>query len=502
MIKYKKKSKIIEIIAYIYILLPFLIFAVGWMGKRFWLPILLIVLFSFFKICQEMEESWIPEFQKENFLKIIFIITVIGIWGYYAGIGRFVFQNTDHYWRNSIFDILVKYDWPVINYDVNLDIFPEGTTATSLVYYIGFWLPAAVVGKMFGIEIGYGFQLFWATLGITLVYYFLCERYKQVLVWPLLVLIFFSGLDVVGSCLSTGNLHALVNDMHIEWWVGQPYQYSSMTTQLFWVFNQAIPAWLCTMMAWKQKNNRSIVFILACCMLPSTFGFVGLLLIVCVWMFTRKYERRKAENKKEYFLSYVRAWGKDTFTVQNVFGGGVIGIFSFLYLSVNMSGNMIMEKEMLAPAYTDHPLKYFMFILLEVGVYFLILYNYQKKNMLYYIILVNLLLIPFFKIGSASDFCMRASIPALLILMVLVIDTLQEAKKKKDWIVLGLLAFTLLLGSATPIHEIGRTFRETINRLYSGEQVYEHSIESIEILNGNNFSGPTDHSFFFKYIAK
>lgn len=143
-----------------------------------------------------------------------------------------------------------------------------------------------------------------------------------------------------------------------------------------------------------------------------------------------------------------------------------------------------------------------MFILLEIGVYFLILYKYQKKNALYYYILINLLLIPFFKIGAASDFCMRASIPALLILMVFVMDTLIEANQEKDWTIVGMLVLTLLIGSVTPIHEIGRTFRETIDRLYTEEQVYEEPVEPYELLNAGNFSGPTDHSFFFKYIAK
>lgn len=97
------------------------------------------------------------------------------------------------------------------------------------------------------------------------------------------------------------------------------------------------------------------------------------------WMFTRRYENVQGKTKKERFVSYTKSWIKDTFTVQNILGGGVIGIFSFLYLSINLSGNTVMEKQSLGAAYTDHPLKYFMFILLEVGVYFLILYNYQKR---------------------------------------------------------------------------------------------------------------------------
>ena len=64
------------------------------------------------------------------------------------------------------------------------------------------------------------------------------------------------------------------------------------------------------------------------------------------------------------------------------------------------------------------------------------------------------------------------------------------------------LVLILLIGSMTPIHEIGRTFRETIERLYTEEPVYEPSSDLKDIFNGRNFSGPTDHSFFFKYIAK
>lgn len=149
-----KESKMVEVIAYLYIMLPFLIFAVGWMGKRFWIPILFVLIFSFYKICKEMEKSWIPELHKENLLKIVFIITIIGIWVYYSGIGRLVFQNTDHNCRNAIFDILVQYDWPVINYDVNLDLMPKGTTATQPC--ILYWFLASSSGSRKNLRSGSG----------------------------------------------------------------------------------------------------------------------------------------------------------------------------------------------------------------------------------------------------------------------------------------------------------------------------------------------------------
>ena len=109
-----------------------------------------------------------------------------------------------------------------------------------------------------------------------------------------------------------------------------------MTTQLFWVFNQAIPAWVCTMMDFIQRNNRSLVFILACCMLQGTFPFIGLGLLVLFWLFSRRYEIGKGIKGKEKRVIHIQMWIKDTFSMQNVVGGGIVGICSFLYFKGNV----------------------------------------------------------------------------------------------------------------------------------------------------------------------
>lgn len=492
-----RKTKIGVWLTYAYLVLPFLIFAIGWFGKRYWFFILPILLFCGWKACKETEALWAPELTQENLFKVCFIMIVIFSWVYYSGIGRMVFQNTDHPVRNAIYEILVSYDWPIYNFDVNYEVLSEGTTATSLIYYIGFWLPAAVFGKIFGVDAGYGFQVFWAFLGIGLVYYFICARKEKILVWPLAILIFFSGLDIVGQYLIGTNLITLPQTQHIEWWA-MPYQYSSMTTQLFWVFNQAIPAWLCTIFAYIQKNNKSMIFILACCMLPGTFPFVGLMILVLFWVFTRTYQDHTWKRDKKQYTKY---WIKDTFTIQNVLGGGIIGIFSFLYLSANISGQKIMKESSWSGS-ENHLSKYIIFILLEIGVYFIILYKLNKDNKLYYVLLICLCVIPPIKVGGGSDFCMRVSIPALFMLMIMVMDSLERAKRERENVVLIGLCTALFLGAITPLHEISRTCSETVNRLNHEEQIYEDTADERNILNAGNFSGATNDSFFFKYIAR
>lgn len=495
------KNKSIAAVTYLYLMLPFIIFSLGWIGKRysvFFIPLLCI---CFYKACKDSEAVWLPELTGENILKILVILFSIFTWVYYSGIGRMTFQNSDHNCRNAIFEILVQYDWPVYNYNVIPENFAEGTTATSLVYYIGFWLPSAVVGKAFGIEAGYKFQVFWAVLGISLVYYYICSRKKKLLLWPLAVLIFFSGLDIVGEYLRGVDLLTMSNDMHLERWM-EPYQYSSMTTQLYWVFNQAIPAWLCTIFCYVQKNNRSIVLVLSCCMLTSTLPFIGLLILVIFWVLSRHYEiqpdLRPVDKVKEKVMRLL----KDTCTFQNIVGGGIIGIISFLYLKTNLSGTRIMQESQNGAVYDNHLAKYLIFIIIEVGVYFLAVYKYHKSNSLFYVILTSLLIIPPLKVGSGTDFCMRASIPALFILMLFVMETLEKAGECRDKVTLWVLLLLLGIGSITPIHELKRSIAVTADRINNEEQIYERSVDYNELLNAPNFSGSTDNSFFYKYIAK
>ena len=104
--------------------------------------------------------------------------------------------------------------------------------------------------------------------------------------------------------------------------------------------------------------------------------------------------------------------------------------------------------------------------------------------------------------GYSIDFCMRASIPALFILMLLVIRTIDEAWKRRDYrVFIGVLS-VLVIGSLTPICEVERTLSETFRRIKVGEVVAEEDHDMVEILNNPNFSGDIDDSFFYKYFVR
>ena len=101
-----------------------------------------------------------------------------------------------------------------------------------------------------------------------------------------------------------------------------------------------------------------------------------------------------------------------------------------------------------------------------------------RKSAIYYVTFVSLLIIPLLKIGGKHDFSMRASIPALIMVFILVAKFLieergvlkntevkSESKSSKDTASLKkmtyiLLVIFLILGTLTPAMEFLRGFHE------------------------------------------
>ncbi|WP_333813962.1 hypothetical protein [Muricomes intestini] len=142
----EKETKLGVGAAYIYLMLPFIIFTLGWLRLYLAIPIVIILILCLWKMLQHAPKLWRPEMNRDNIEKMLIILGIICLWVYLSGIGQLVFQNTDHTARNGIFNMLVEYDWPV--YGTAKD-----GSSVGLIYYIGYWLPSAVIGKLFGLRV-------------------------------------------------------------------------------------------------------------------------------------------------------------------------------------------------------------------------------------------------------------------------------------------------------------------------------------------------------------
>lgn len=165
-------------------------------------------------------------------------------WTFFSGIGGYFYQNEDHYGRNAIFHDLLNHSWPV---------YFDGTPY-ALDYYVGFWILPALVGKLLAALMGASWlwpaanaALFVQTawfLALTLLLLLAVVQVQALckVCLSLVVFVLFSGMDML---MARYNPEAWRHQ--IEWWA-QCYQFSSNTTCLFWVYNQAVPAWLATML--------------------------------------------------------------------------------------------------------------------------------------------------------------------------------------------------------------------------------------------------------------
>ena len=520
--------KLVYIAAYIYLALPTLIFLLGWCRWYIGIPAALLCLFSMAECIRSKEiDANEKLFKSVNKWRVFVIAAVIFSWVAMSGIGGYFFQNSDHYWRNTIQKILVEYSWPV----------RQGKR--GMVYYLGTWLPATLLGKIFGKESTDGFLFLWVFLGIVLIYALVCIWRRKISLWPLILIIFFSGLDILGSQITSYPAMELLGTEHLEWW-SDGLQYSSMTTQLFWVFNQAVPVWL-AMMLLREEPSTNIPFVCSLLLITSTLPVVGIFPIA-IYYFVKNAEWNMGESfwsDWKTVLHNIGGWkhnigmlsvigvigyylvGNDIFCMTLPFRFPVMLIVALVGLVLLISILILLERKnkvvyiaklcyyvllivgivfvgkcVFSVNGNDNSVYHLaytaFFVLIEVGIYLYLLHTYVVEKELFNIVAVSLLVIPFIIVGSSNDFCMRASIPELFLIMLWCIEAFDTHK----WnLRLFLLATALLIGSVTPAHEIRRSIANSrVDFAVTG-------IEEEGIFEGHNFSGITE-SFFWKNIAK
>ena len=451
--------------------------------------------------------------------KIIPIFIIVLLICITSGHGGLFYQSSDWNARNAIFRDLIQHKWPVYYEKSN----------TSLTYYVGQWMVPSIFGKVIitisniinnifpniftsimknlsaeiAFYVGNIALLLWNSIGVLIVILWLIKILKLEKKYDIylatFIFLFFSGLDILGMSIF-GTFSVFLNRIHLEWWAGV-YQFSSMITQLFWVFNQSIPVWIITLMYLEEKrvNNYMLLILLA---LPfSPLPFIGLIILFACNGIKFLIESIKSNN----IVNFVR----DIFSVQNILAFiSILPLYGCFYFGNSSAvgsadgGGFTLMTDLLTPF---ELFKLLIFWFIEAGIYGIFLIKTQKKNPLFYIIMIALFIIPLFQLGYEYDFSMRVSIPLLLIVDVWIVQKYLEEKNKKG-ITLTFIFLTLVLciGLVTPLCEYSRAIycinkNNKINLVCDITKTYT-KLDEI----GANFvtQNPKENSIFFKYIAK
>ena len=437
-------------------------------------------------------------------MSLLLIFFISALWVFLSGIGGYFYQNTDWHMRNAILHDLINYSLPV-RYD----------NGTALVYYSGIMLPSAIIGKLFyfvtknteyAFSVGNFANYLYCLFGIILVALNLTEIAKpkniRKLLLILCVMCLFSGMDIILSFLM-GNQVTL--GTHIEWHY-PGLQFSSNTTLMFWVYNQCITTWLITLLIYKKPfalQNFAFWGVLSLFFAP--FPFIGHAIYMsglCIYFVFKNLKNR------HYNLIF-----KKIFSVQNILSMLILLPFVYTYYSSNVITSSAGTKILISPFVI-------LFFLIECGIFLLLIYKKYRRNIIYILTFISLYIIPHIAMYDSTDFCMRASIPALFITMIMVIKFLLDENVKYKILRIVLL-ISLLIGAVTPLQEISRSIMATflpIKEDYIKDQIktlegkiefpckYVVATENDIIKTDTNYCNygalNPDDTVFFKYFAK
>jgi len=421
-----------------YLVAPLVVFLAGWLEWWAALPLIGCVIYASKPLVDTPAASRLPV----TGLQLAIAVSAGCLWTMLGGADHVAFANADWHIRDAVLHDLVSSPWPV-GYGVLDD------RESLLRAPVAFYLPAALVGKWLGLAAAHVAMGCWTAMGATL---FLLQVMSLVpsrpgaVLMAMAVVIMFSGLDIVGNLLNDGPQFRYDWNIttHLEWWAGK-FQYSSMTTQLFWVPNHALGGWLSIGLLY--RNQRSVAFnsmlpiIVVALALWSPLSALGAVPFMMLRAGMDSFRDRSSA------LTHPKVW------VPAMLVGLVVAGYLILDPTRIPRGLAVGARN--GSAAMDL-LQQAQFFLLEAGFIGGAIFAIRRSAEIALALFI-LALLPLVYLGPGNDLVMRASIPSLAVLTIGACRALAEAPAhkaayRKKAVLVGLL----LVGAITPVDEIAR----------------------------------------------
>lgn len=495
---YKKIDKTLIIISYLTLAIPImllLVFWFKWFISIFCVTLLtigMIIVFKRIKTLSFEEYNTIFNLKKIGMF-IIFIVTI----NILSGAGGIGYQNWDYKGRNAILHDLIDYDWPVrydyseLEYEAN----KIGSDKGFMSYYFAYWLPGAAIGKACGFTAANLFLLLEQTIITTLFFYLVIRKTKKISYKYILVFLCFGGLDIITRFIVnkwTGADVALFGESHIDTANGQ-FCMSTFITQLFWVFNQSIPAWIATMLMANEKSYENLGVLIALLLPFSPFPTIGLILLAII-IILFGFDFNELINLKRI---------KQLISIQNIFCVLSVIPIGLLFMQNSSDKGSVFIRAIQNGNLAHVLIGYILYIVLEFAIYSIIITKENRKKVLVYFALFAVL--PTFYIGGGLDLGNRATIPVLVLFYIEIIKFIEHNEYKKRILALWTI---LIIASCTNMNELYRSIKNSyINWSTEHKLVYNDSyktfgkFENVEVdAFIRNFVAPDKDNYFKKIL--
>lgn len=500
-LKVKIPFRAMIITAYGIMIIPIIIFFVGWL-KWYWAVIFsAALLFGAFWLIKK--DYWPNRDVLElPFVPVIIIGVALAFWAVYAGNCGVYVSNYDTPWRTALLRDLVNYDWPVYYAD----------TDCALVYYLTFWMIPALAGKIFGLTGAFVVQWLWLTLiafmSFLLLTYLLKDYSTRALVLIAVFLVMWSGMNVLGTLitetlgLNKYGLQLSTTEAYCDMFFnGESFNflYRCNDEYMRQIYNQT-PIIVAVPLLILNRNIHTYAF-LGLILFPfSPWGTIGLAIFMIIDAV--KYIK---ENKFKGFL-------KEAFSIPNLCAifSIMLGFGTYFLSSSRTSSSENGGFGILTLSKFD---KYRIFALLlfwlcEFGIYYALIWKKHHESFTFRCLLPVLMLIPFFWVGSiwGRDFCMNVSLPALFILMYyMIIYVKDEVIGKRLTARNFALLICLFIAAGTPIMNFAysaKTMYAQHSLIVQDDSVYSYSDKRPEDGYYNFLIEEPKEKPFYKYFAK
>ena len=515
--------KLFFTLAVIYLTLPVVIFFLGYLKILFGILFTAVISFALFLAVRDCTSD--PEGKKSGlkedisfplkFLVIAFVFALLLT--ITNGVGEYTWGPFDHAYRRAIFNDLINYKWPVI-YDPATQTNPEVVAKLNIsgnqgfVYYFTYWLPSAVIGKLFGFNAGNITLILWNSAGIFLTLIGMCKYIRKASYGTFFMFLCFSGLDVIPYFIN--QFHPYNGWAWIDGWV--PYvSFISNFNNLENVYHQAVPCYLIVTLILLSLNNRSLGFTASLMFAYSPWATIGLLPIALARLFSGDL---KASGKKQYALNI--------FTYNNL-AIPVLMLFSYGSFYGAKSGALHMQGflwEFYGGNILMFIIVYILLFVIEVLPSLVFVCKRHKKDPMLWSAVAVLLILPFYFMSEGNNLAMRGSMPALFILCIFMAekiaefttedDKLRNSKKKERLGTKAMLvraAFSLVIIGMTYVtyYMITTIYPMTFlsderftDSIVSFGNIAHNESDFVEVIQDQFFVESPENTFFFKYLAK
>ncbi len=465
-------AKLLDAVSLFYVFLPVFLFVIGWLRAE-WAVVVIVLMVaaviiswveSTFTRTSADQQRMVPVAPGLFARRVVLVVLVTSFVVACTGIGGYSYQFADYTAYDAILRDLIEVPWPG-GFELS-----EGGDKATTAYYLGYYLPSAIVGKVFDWQVAYHFSYAWGVLGVLLLIAWFMRIAGSTAVWLALFFLFFGGLDVIGHLFTArppwhpevGWLNYLTG----TYWWSSGYGWldywsanyalsprgSFMNGVFFRFFSplsflvdgpcHILPGTLAVLMIFHDVVRRCtlhrIVLLWSTVIYASVFVSLGMFPFVVFSAFILRFQR--------------------AITLQNA-TGAVIMLIAVLYFS---SAEGVVVSELLwnrVPLQDIWPI----LLLYYVAEFGILAFAVPRINQSYlrfkrywlYLCIIAFLLGPWYCLGRYNDFSTKVIIPAQLLFMIYIAVALCAPERKGDirWKILLVL---LGVGALAPLGHVLR----------------------------------------------